>query len=72
MTEPVSRIEIELLKDLIKEQREELKNLRIEVRELHEAILEIRIGKKWLWGLLGAAAVFGGLIDTALKLLKVY
>ncbi len=72
MTPEVTKLEIQSIKEVLKEQKHETRLLAEEVSKLKEALIEIRVGRKWLIGLLSAATATGAIIDTLLRALKVY
>lgn len=67
-----TEIEIAYIKKALEEQKEDIKELSKLVNHLDKTLNEIKFGRKWLWGMLSASALVGALVDTLMRLLKVY
>ena len=72
MSLEVTKVEIEYLKKQNDVLERKIEKLTEAVDALTEQLIELRLGRKWLWGLLSAAALVGALADTIARFLKVY
>lgn len=72
MSLDVAKVEIEYLKKEIEELRLDVRALTKQISSQNDKLLELQLGRRWLWGLLSAAAIMGALIDTLMKFFKVY
>jgi hypothetical protein len=68
----VTKVEIDHLKKSHEELKSDIQALTATVNKLNEQLLEIRLGRRWLLGMLSASAVAGALVDTLMRLLKIY
>ena len=64
--------DIEELRASIKELRQEIKEVRNELSQVNLFVNESKLGRKWLFAMLSASAVLGGLIDLIMRALKLY
>lgn len=72
MTPEVIQVEIDYLKKQHDELRGDIQKLTDTVQKLSDKILEIHVGRRWLLGMLSASAVAGALVDTLMRIFKVY
>jgi len=72
MSTEALRVEVEHLKETVKELKTEVKQFREDVADLKTIVYEARVGRKWLIGFLSSAVLLGTLIDTILRWFKIY
>lgn len=72
MTPEVVKVEIDYLKKQHDELRADIQELTKTVQALSDKILEINVGRRWLLGMLSASAVAGALVDTVMRIFKIY
>lgn len=59
--------DIAAMKEDIREVRKDVERVIREIRELTKFVDETRGGKKWLWGIISAAAALGTIAGAILK-----
>lgn len=70
MSLELTRLEIDYLKKSQEELKANIKELTEQVSHMNEQLLEVRLGRKWLWGLLTASALVGATINHFISFIK--
>jgi prefoldin subunit 5 len=66
------KVEIDHLKESIRELKVDIKEYRKELQDLNDFVHEARLGRKWMLGILSASVMLGAFIDNILKWFKLY
>lgn len=72
MNTEVTQLEIAYLKKDISELHDVTKDLAKEVRILSDQLKEIQSSRRWFIAMLSGAALAGALVDTILRIFRVY